>query len=124
MLAVPAEGQATDEGLQSSTVGANDDADTEGAAMDEALAKQGRELFLETAPACSICHVLSEAGSTARVGPSLDDLQPNAHQVRNALLSGPGAMPEYGERLSEEQIDILSRYVAHAAGGAAQVPRR
>lgn len=87
--------------------------------VDEETLDQGRTVFLDEAkPACKTCHVLEDAEARGRVGPNLDEMSPSVEMVRNALMSGPGAMPEYGERLDEEQIEALSQYVAHATGGA------
>ncbi|MFC6486884.1 c-type cytochrome [Nitratireductor sp. GCM10026969] len=79
-------------------------------------APSGKELFSSVEPACSVCHVLRDAGAVGRVGPNLDELQPTPEQVRKALQDGPGAMPAYGERLSEAEIDAVAEYVASAAG--------
>lgn len=77
-----------------------------------------RELFTSgTQPACGLCHVLSDAGTQGRIGPNLDELDLDEQKVRRALTSGPGAMPNYVETLSKDQIDALARYVANAAGG-------
>jgi len=78
----------------------------------------GRKLFTEVAsPPCALCHVLAAAGSTGKVGPSLDELKPDADRVARAVKQGVGVMPPY-ESLTDEQIDVLARYVARASGGA------
>jgi cytochrome c6 len=85
------------------------------AADDAAL---GKQLFTETAvPACALCHTLGAAGATGAVGPSLDELKPDASRVANALRDGVGSMPSYKALLSEAQILLLARYVARASGG-------
>lgn len=85
------------------------------AQADMAIIDEGREVFLNVAqPACGICHTLAEAGSQGTIAPNLDDIAPDLDQVRDALMSGPGAMPDYSERLSEEQIEAVSQYVAQA----------
>jgi cytochrome c6 len=84
------------------------------AAADDA---QGRRLFTETAvPACAVCHTLEAAGATGTVGPPLDELKPDAARVATALRNGVGSMPSYKATLSEEQIQLLARYVAKASG--------
>lgn len=83
-------------------------------ARDEA--PSGKDVFTSVQPACGVCHVLEDAGAAGRVGPNLDALQPTADQVRNALIDGPGAMPPYGDKLSEEEIDAVAEYVASVAG--------
>lgn len=85
--------------------------------VDQAMLDQGRTVFLEEAtPSCKTCHVLEDAEARGRVGPNLDEMQPDAEMVRNALMSGPGAMPEYGARLDEAQIEAVSLYVAEVSG--------
>jgi cytochrome c6 len=78
----------------------------------------GRRLFVKDAtPPCALCHTLADAGATANVGPSLDELKPDAQRVTQAVKAGIGAMPAYTQ-LSAEQIQALARYVARASGGA------
>jgi mono/diheme cytochrome c family protein len=88
-------------------------ADTDAAAED-----RGRALFTGGAtPACAICHTLADAGATGAVGPSLDELKPDAARVESVLRKGMGVMPAYTS-LSEEDIKALSLYVSHATGGS------
>ena len=78
----------------------------------------GRRLFTKDAtPPCALCHTLADAAATANVGPSLDELKPDAQRVTQAVRAGIGAMPAYTQ-LSAEQIQALARYVARASGGA------
>lgn len=78
----------------------------------------GRRLFVKDAtPPCALCHTLADAGASANVGPSLDELKPDAQRVTQAVKAGIGAMPAYTQ-LSGEQIQALARYVARASGGA------
>jgi mono/diheme cytochrome c family protein len=75
----------------------------------------GKLLFLKGAtPACAICHTLEAAGAAGAVGPSLNELQPDAARVLNALKNGIGQMPAYTS-LTPEQMKILSEYVAKAS---------
>ena len=77
----------------------------------------GRRLFTgEAQPSCTVCHALKDAGSTAEIGPPLDDLKPDTSRVARALRNGIGVMPSFREKLSEAQIEALARYVAHATG--------
>jgi cytochrome c6 len=78
----------------------------------------GRRLFVKDAtPPCALCHTLADAGATANVGPSLDELKPDAQRVTQAVKAGIGAMPAYTQ-LSGEQMQALARYVARASGAA------
>ena len=75
----------------------------------------GKLLFLKGAsPACAICHTLEAAGAAGAVGPSMNELQPDAASVVNALKNGIGQMPAYTS-LTPEQVKILSEYVAKAS---------
>ncbi len=65
-------------------------------------------------PACGICHVLAAAGTEGQVGPSLDDLKPDADRVRAALRDGVGVMPAFAEALSAAEIAAMADYVAGA----------
>ena len=78
----------------------------------------GKQLFVkDTTPACALCHTLADAGATANVGPSLDELKPDVQRVTQAVRAGIGAMPPY-KQLTDEQVQALARYVAKASGGA------
>lgn len=77
----------------------------------------GRRLFSSGAtPACALCHTLKDASAAGEVGPSLDQLRPDPERVTKALLNGIGPMPSYRERLTQEQIEALARYVSQVAG--------
>src|SRR5690606_4374569 len=80
-------------------------------------AELGRKVFTSAQPACQVCHTLADAGASGRIGPDLDDLQPNVEQVRQVVRSGAGSMPSYADKLSEEEIDAVAEYVAQVAGG-------
>ncbi|MFU8865835.1 MAG: c-type cytochrome [Rhodobacterales bacterium] len=83
---------------------------------DDAMLEAGRDLFLNSQPACGICHELAEAGTDGTIAPNLDRLQPTEAEVRAALSEGPGAMPNYSEILTETEIAELAAYVSHVAG--------
>jgi len=68
------------------------------------------------ASGCGACHVLAAAGSTGRIGPSLDSAKPDAAVVVEVVTHGKGVMPAYGKRLTAAQIDHLSAFVASSAG--------
>lgn len=93
---------------------------TEAAWADNAgLMVQGRLLFKQSAaPACALCHTLKEAEAQGEVGPSLDELKPDAARVAKALRNGIGQMPSYRGKLTEQQIETLARYVAQASGAS------
>lgn len=77
--------------------------------------KQGEKLFLEDAnPPCALCHTLSAAQSTGEIGPNLDELKPDRDRVSTAVKNGVGAMPPYGDSLSDAEIAAVAEYVAKA----------
>ena len=65
---------------------------------------------------CSTCHTLAAANAKGTVGPNLDQIKPPLAVVRNQVLNGGGAMPAFRGRLSEQQIQAVSKYVADNAG--------
>lgn len=76
----------------------------------------GKLLFTRMAvPACAVCHTLKHAGAEGAVGPSLDELRPDAARVEKAVRNGIGQMPA-NTVLTEEQLKLLARYVAGVAG--------
>ena len=60
---------------------------------------------------CGGCHVLSAAGSTGTSGPSLDAAKPSDGARDRARDEGMGAMPPFGDQLSEQQIADVAAYV-------------
>jgi cytochrome c oxidase subunit II len=89
----------------------------------------GKTLFTTAAKpsACSSCHTLKDAGSTATVGPDLDQVVPKLTdaEVRSSIATPdakitegfqPGIMPDFGESLSDAQIDALVKYLKEVAG--------
>ena len=93
----------------------------------------GRELFREQG--CAGCHTLADAGSQAATGPPLDGLTEVAEKrnpgqsleqyIRDSIVAPkaivvrgypPEGMPaNYGQRLSESEIDTLAQYLARAS---------
>src|SRR5688500_20358498 len=72
----------------------------------------GRRLFTKIAqPLCSTCHVLKDANANGTIGPSLDELRPDAARVKTAVRDGVGVMPAYREQLCAEQIRSEERRV-------------
>jgi cytochrome c oxidase subunit 2 len=89
----------------------------------------GKTLFTSAAKpaACSSCHTLADAGSTATVGPDLDKVVPQLTdaEIKSSIATPdakitegfqPGIMPDFGETLSDAQIDALVKYLKEVAG--------
>jgi len=75
----------------------------------------GKSLF--TANGCGSCHTLQDAGSTGTVGPDLDESKPARDLVIKNVTNGAGAMPAFGDKLSNEQIEAIADYIVNATGG-------
>jgi cytochrome c6 len=65
---------------------------------------------------CGSCHTLSDAGTSGKVGPNLDELKPAQDVVEEQVTNGGGAMPAFGGTLTEQQIADVAAYVSSAAG--------
>nr|WP_329957684.1 cytochrome c [Bordetella petrii] len=87
-------------------------------AAEPADAEAGRALFNKnTTPACAVCHTLADAGAAGTIGPSLDELKPDAARVAQAVRNGIGVMPAF-ESLSDADVETLANYVSSATGAA------
>jgi sulfite dehydrogenase len=84
------------------------------AAADE---EEGKKIFTGavTAPACALCHTLKQAGAEGAIGPSLDELKPDAARVARAVKGGIGVMPAFPQ-LSDAQVQAVAKYVESVAG--------
>jgi cytochrome c oxidase subunit 2 len=91
----------------------------------EGASVQGEALFTEQ---CASCHVLEAAGAQGEVGPNLDEALQGADEafVRESIVEPdaniaegfqPGVMPNFGEQLTDEQIDGLVEYLLESTGG-------
>jgi mono/diheme cytochrome c family protein len=79
-----------------------------------ATAADGKTVFTDS---CGGCHTLGDAGTSGATGPNLDDAQPDAATVKAYVRGGGGAMPAFGDELSNAEIDAVAAYVASVAGG-------
>jgi cytochrome c oxidase subunit 2 len=91
-------------------------------------APDGKTIFTQTAaPACGSCHTLSDAGTTATVGPNLDKfLKGKAAAFIQQSIEDPSAEvaqgfqdgimpPNYKETLQPEEIKALTDYLVKVA---------
>jgi mono/diheme cytochrome c family protein len=76
----------------------------------------GKEVFATAG--CVTCHTLADAGATGTVGPNLDEAKPSAELVVERVTNGMGAMPQFADQLSEEQITEVAAYVSSVAGSS------
>jgi mono/diheme cytochrome c family protein len=74
---------------------------------------QGKQLFTQN---CAGCHALKDAGSTAQVGPDLDQLKPDEATVERQVNNGGGGMPAFKTILKAPEVKAVSQYVSSVAG--------
>ena len=75
---------------------------------------EGKKIFLEKGN-CAICHTLKDAGSSANIGPNLNQIRPDQMRVIVAVTNGIGVMPAYDGILSQSEIEAVSLYVSESA---------
>ena len=75
------------------------------------LFNKGKEVFLGVGN-CAACHMLSDAGSNAMVGPNLNEIRPDIQRILMAVRNGIGVMPAMEGILSNEEIEAVAHYVS------------
>ncbi|MFP5361781.1 MAG: c-type cytochrome [Thermoleophilia bacterium] len=82
----------------------------------------GKRLFAEHG--CDGCHTFKAAGSTATVGPDLDEAGAKPSRVLAQLRKPGGIMPSFADKLSEEEKADLAAFVGagKASGKAVTAP--
>jgi mono/diheme cytochrome c family protein len=65
---------------------------------------------------CASCHTLKAAGASGTIGPNLDQLKPPLSVIKNQVIHGGSVMPAFQGKLTPQQIDAVSKYVADNAG--------
>ena len=73
-------------------------------------AANGEEVFASAG--CGGCHTFEAAGSTGSVGPNLDDVAPSFDEVVTQVTNGGGAMPAFGDDLTEQEINDVAAFVS------------
>lgn len=98
----------------------------QGGGKGSAAAEQGKEVF--TANGCGACHTLAAAGTTASVGPDLDETLPgkSTSYIRESIVDpnatvAPGYSagimpPTFGSTLSSSEIEALVTFLAQSVG--------
>lgn len=79
-----------------------------------ASASTGSEIFQQAN--CVSCHTLAAEKASGVIGPNLDKAKPSAAVVSDKVTNGDGSMPAFKGRLTAEQIQTVSDYVAEVAG--------
>jgi cytochrome c oxidase subunit II len=91
---------------------------------EQAGSAQGKTLFAQQ---CGSCHRLADAQTVQEVGPDLDSVLPgqSPDQIRESIVNpnaeiSPGFQPvmptNFGEVLSDQQLDSLVDYLTEVAG--------
>jgi mono/diheme cytochrome c family protein len=73
-------------------------------------AANGKAVFASAG--CGGCHTFEAAGSSGSVGPNLDDASPSFDAVVTQVTNGGGAMPAFGDELSEQEIRDVAAFVS------------
>ena len=60
---------------------------------------------------CGGCHTFEAAGSSGSVGPNLDESSASFDEVVEQVTNGGGAMPAFGDELSEQEIRDVAAFV-------------
>jgi mono/diheme cytochrome c family protein len=112
-----AEHEAEEGGEAAQTeTGAEDGAGGEGqgGAGPEGDPAAGEEVYASAG--CGSCHALQEAGSTATVGPNLDESSIDEAGAAQQVAEGGGGMPAFSGQLSEQQIQDVAAFVVASQG--------
>jgi uncharacterized cupredoxin-like copper-binding protein len=75
----------------------------------------GKKVFASTG--CGACHTFKAAGTTGKVGPSLDKSKASRATIESVITKGKGTMPTYKGTLGSKQIDQVSDFVFEARAG-------
>ncbi|MDF2752375.1 MAG: hypothetical protein K0S82_758 [Gaiellaceae bacterium] len=76
-------------------------------------AASGKTIFATAG--CADCHRLEAAGANGDGGPDLDETNPDAAIVREAVTNGKGSMPAFDDTLTDDQIRVLADFVSNAS---------
>ena len=66
---------------------------------------------------CASCHTFAAAGSSGTIGPNLDESPSDEAAIAEQIRNGGGAMPAFGDQLTDEQIEALAAWIAENRGG-------
>ena len=108
------EAEKGDEAAQTETGGEDGGAGGDGGQDGGGDAAAGEEVYASAG--CGTCHTLQEAGSTATVGPSLDESSIDEAGAAQQVAEGGGGMPAFSGQLSDEQIQDVAAFVVASQG--------
>lgn len=77
--------------------------------------EEGKSIY--AANGCGSCHTLEDAGSEGKIGPNLDESQPDLQLAIDRITNGKDQMPPFKDELTEQQIADVATYVVQATQG-------
>src|SRR5688500_10301296 len=83
---------------------------TENGGSETGDAATGEQVYASAG--CGGCHTFDAAGSSGSVGSILDDAAPSFDLVVSQVTNGGGAMPAFGDELSEQEIRDVAAFVS------------
>jgi cytochrome c553 len=90
--------------------------DDDGGGGDAAANTEGAKVF--GAQACGGCHTFEAAGSKGVVGPNLDESDVSFDEAVAQIRDGGGGMPAFKDRISQQEIEAVARYVTEGGSSA------
>ena len=70
----------------------------------------GKQIFSDSG--CAGCHQFAPAGSGGGSGPDLDGTTMTVQEIAAQVRDGGGGMPNFSGKLTEQQIQAVSEFVA------------
>jgi mono/diheme cytochrome c family protein len=82
---------------------------------ESSLVAEGKTVFTTN---CGSCHTLAAAGTSGKIGPNLDELEPDLATVEHQVINGGGPMPAFGKDglLNPKEVKAVATYVSSVAG--------
>ena len=113
--------EATPPAEEETETAAEEPAEEEKAGGEEAgggessLVAEGKTVFTTN---CGSCHTLKAAGTSGKIGPNLDELEPDLATVEHQVINGGGPMPAFGKEglLNPKEVKAVATYVSSVAG--------
>jgi mono/diheme cytochrome c family protein len=76
----------------------------------EAEPEAGAQVFADAG--CGTCHAYARAGSTATIAPDFDEVETDFDEAVDVIANGRGAMPAFGDQLTDQQIRDVAAFIA------------
>ena len=102
--------------VENGGAGETDDETIGSPVPEQGNATAGRAVFIKAG--CGDCHSLRAANGKGTTGPDLDSTQPDFTRVVECITTGPGDMPSFIGKFSNEEMRNVAKFVAVATGGS------